>query len=362
MTTPTRSATHTTASPAAVTGRELFTIPLAPVAGSRFQPTGFPDLGAALFQKPGPDGDWVDALVVESAQSVANWLESAAWDRATDQPAETVARLPYVRVTHADDGRFLTSSRTEAHRLASAFVKDSTLDGRPMREVIRERLGLRDDCPVSPRQIAEAVFSLDPFCLLHGVFFAEKANIWPGQPRIPRVITGFIEATDVRRAQYGGVKRDHVRHAIGDNQRPGSNGDDPAEDGAEAEPVNAGGSAEGYGTIPYHRTEWTARDITAYFTIDHTQIRAYGLDATRAELLAALARWEIRSLLDHGLRLRTACDLAPIDPADTGTALPDLAELDTELRGLIDACAGRLDHEGALDVRWTSPKKTKVKN
>lgn len=327
--------------PALATGRQFLDVDLAPVAGSRFQPTGFPDLGPGTFDRPAADGTWVKGLLVESAQSIANRLEATAWDAGRDEPAEVFADLPYVRVTHVDDGRYLTSSRTEAHRLASAFVKDSTVDGQPMREVIRERLGLRDDSPVPWRNIARAVFALDPFCLIHGVFFAENAKVWPGQPRISRALTGFVEADDVREAASGGVKRDHVRHSLGDS-----------EDGS-------GGTSEGYGTIPYHRTEWTARRIVASFVLDLDQIRAYGLPDPATALLAAIARWEMRSLLDAGLRLRTACDLAPLDPAiidRSGTPLPTRDELDDQVRALTAECADLFDHTGPLDARWPAPK------
>ena len=49
--------------------RVLFAIPLRPVQGSRFQPTGFPGLGAATYQTP--QGT---SLLVESAQSMANLI------------------------------------------------------------------------------------------------------------------------------------------------------------------------------------------------------------------------------------------------------------------------------------------------
>jgi CRISPR-associated protein Csb1 len=328
--------------------RQLFEVELEPVSGSRFQPTGFPDLGAAVFDRPvREDGSvaWVKALLVESAQSMANHLEAVGWDEGAQRPHPVLEGLPYVRVVASDDGRYLTSSRTEAHRLASAFVKDSRIEGQEMRQIIRQRLGLRDDTPVAPRDIARSVALLDPMCLIHGVFFAEAAKVWPGQPRIARAVTGFIEALDVRPAISGGVKRDEVRHQIGGDV--------------------AGGSAEGYGFVPFHRTEYTAGRILASFCIDLAQVESYGLPAPGLDLLVAVARWEIRSLLDGGLRLRTACDLAPVngDVVDrAGDPLPEADELGQEVRELVGAAGDLLGDGGPLEVVWSgggkkSPKK-----
>lgn len=321
-------------------GRWLLEVALEPIAGARFQPTGFPDIGAATYERPVRDNDQirtVTALVVESTQSMANHLEATAWDRGNQQPEAVFDGLPYVRVAAAQDGRYLTSSRTEAHRLASAFIKDSALDGKEMRDVIRERLDLREDTPLAPRDIASAVFALDPFCLLHGVFFAESAKVWPGQPKIARALTAFIEATDVARAESGGVKRDDVRHQIGET----------------------GGAAEGYGFVPFHRTEWSAADITASFVLDRRQLASYGLPNEATGLLEAIAHWEIRTLLDEGLRLRTFCDLAV--SASIDEALPPKAELDTRVRDLVASCQGLLDGGDPLVVQW-SPKKAKAKS
>ena len=65
--------------------RTVLEADLTPLAGSLFQPTGFPDLGAAEF------GDR-QALLVESAQSMANWLESTTWDAATNDQAPSWPR------------------------------------------------------------------------------------------------------------------------------------------------------------------------------------------------------------------------------------------------------------------------------
>ncbi|MDP9397817.1 MAG: type I-U CRISPR-associated RAMP protein Csb1/Cas7u [Actinomycetota bacterium] len=318
--------------------RQTFDVELRPVLGSRFQPTGFPDIGAATFKRPiqQPDGSVIlrDDLLVESAQSMANHLESVGWDRARQDQVPEFAGLPYVRVVTAE-GEYLTSSRTEAHRLAAAFVKDSMLDGTGMREVIRERLGLREDRPLAPRQIAAAVLALDPLCLVHGVFFAESAKVWPGQPRIARVTTAMIEAQGVQQVVSGGVKRDDVRHTVSDG----------------------GGAAEGYGFVPFHRTEFAAARVLAGFSIDRAQIASYGLPESATAMLLTLAQWEIRALLDRGLRLRTACDLELAGDVP----LPSYEELTEQLRAGIDASADLLGERGPLEVVWQGSKKRAVK-
>lgn len=322
--------------------RQLFDIALEPIAGSRFQPTGFPDLGPAVFKRPIRRGDelvWCDALLVESAQSMANHLEGAGWDAATDQPVETLAGLPYVRVLAADDRRYLTSSRTEAHRLAASFVKQAKLGDKEMTAVICERLGLRDDTPLAPREIAAAIFALDPLCLIHGVFFAESAKVWPGQPKIARALTGFVEAVDVERALSGGVKHDAVRHSKSEQ--------------------DGGDSSSGYGTIPFSRTEFTAKSITASFVIDLAQIASYGLPAPATALIEAICRWEIRSLVDGGLRLRTACDLVPVSDSivdRSGQPLPSREELDAEVRRLVTECGELVGTGDPLEVLWGGGK------
>lgn len=334
----TASTTTTTTS-----SRRLYKVELEPALGSRFQPTGFPDIGAAEFQRPDPKrGEPVKALIVESAQSMANRLEGQAWDPAAQRPVALLDGLPYVRVVD-QNGEYVTSSRTEAHRLASPFVKQATLDGESVLEVIKDRLALADDTSLSPTQIARAVMALDPLCLMHGVFFADEK--WPGQPKIARAITGFIEAEGVVPVHSGGVKRDHVRHGN----------------------VTGGGSKEGFGSIPYHRTEYVADSITAYFSIDLAQIRSYGLGEAATDLLDTIARWEIRSFLDSGMRLRTACDLALADEGApvqerSGETLPGSQELAERIAALIPQCKDLFGDGAPLDVVWErKPAKTKTK-
>ncbi len=255
--------------------RTVLEADLAPLAGALFQPTGFPDLGPAEF------GD--HALLVESAQSMANWLEATTWDSARSDQVAELGMLPYARIA-SPEGDFLSSSRLEAHRLASAYIMNGTIGSLSGEKWLEERLGLAKGRPLDHRAVARACFRLDPVSLVHGVFFARRS--WPWQPKIARAVTSFIEASGVLPAVSGGVKRDVVINE-----------------------AKGGATAEGYGTVPHHRVEYTAQKITAYFTVDHAQFRSYGLSEPATALLEALVDFEIATLLDRGLRLRTRCDL-----------------------------------------------------
>jgi CRISPR-associated protein Csb1 len=225
------------------------------------------------------------------------------------------AGIPYVEVVDTN-GEFLTSSRLEAHRLASAYVMDAQFDNQTFETFVGSRLGLVAGKPVNHQQIARAVFDLDPLSLVHGVFFARKN--WPQQPKIARAVTSFIDADDVRVAASGGIKTDSV------NPRSDKN------DGRGAE--------TGYGMVPHLRTEYTARTITAYVTVDIEQLQSYGLGAKRTALLEALVWFELTHFFsDEGMRLRTACDLKVTNlatlPKTEAQASEDLADAVSALEG-----------------------------
>ncbi len=230
--------------------------------------------------------------------------------------------LPYLRVV-SPDGAFLSASRLEAHRLASAYVMDGKIGGVEGREWLVERLGLVKGRPLDYRAVARACFKLDPVSLVHGVFFAQQK--WPWQPKIARAVTSFIEASGARPAVSGGVKRDVVIN--------------------EAEP---GATAKGYGTVPHHRVEYTAEKITAYFTVDHAQFRSYGLSEPATALLEALADFEIATLLDRGLRLRTRCDLVV---SDVRGERPDAGEAAQRVGKFAADCADELGP--VTQVEWS---------
>jgi CRISPR-associated protein Csb1 len=262
--------------------RLLMEVDLVPAQGDRFQPTGFADLGAALYERP----DGTRMLLVETAQSVANRLEHTCLDGDGPRICKELEGLPYVLVKlEGASMSSMTSSLIEAHRLNSPYI----ISDKELRERLMKEAGYQRGRPLDWKRIAKTVFSYDPNSILHGVFMS---NLEDGRVKLPRAITGFIEAEDVREAPSGGVKNNPI---------------DP--EGA-LRPVSEGAvQTEVYGNVPYSRVEYTAKRIRAYFNLDLALLQGYGLEPEAEELLVALGLYKTRSFLESGLRLRTACDL-----------------------------------------------------
>lgn len=298
--------------------RLLIEVSLRPVQGSRFQPTGFPDLGAATFTgiRIGENGEAVEieSLLVESAQSMANRLEAVCWNEASGNIETPLEGLPYIRSTLPDGT--VTNTILEAHRINSPYIVNSKEF-----DAIKTEIGFEANKPFNRRKLAKALLKFDPCSLLHGVFL-EKIG---GVVRLPRVVSAFVEAENVHVAAAGGVKFDRVQPETSGDKTP------------------YGKAAEGYGNVPYHRDEFTAEKITAYFNVDLGQIRGYGLGDEPEQLLIALALFKIQKFLQTGLRLRTACDLEPVNglivQRPDGFDLPDLKSLVKELPQLIESCS-----------------------
>lgn len=153
---------------------------------------------------------------------------------------------------------------------------------------------------------------------------------------MPRALSSFIEASEVNEAQSGGVKNDHVKPGKGEEGRT---------------------SKEGFGNVPFPRSEFTSPRIVAYFNLDLAQIRAFGLGNAVTHLLIALALFKIQALVHSGLRLRTACDLEVKDSGivikrPTDFVLPPLAELEAALPNLIEVVA--------TEQNWPTDRVTRV--
>jgi CRISPR-associated protein Csb1 len=257
--------------------RLLLEAKLVPVQGNRFQPTGFPDLGAATYQT----ADGTRMLLVESAQSMANRMESTIVGPDNELIPE-LNGLSYIRAYLTEGTDTTTNSLIEAHRINSPFIiSDDTF-----KEKFKEASGYQQNMPINWQKIASTIFHFDVNSLLHGAFLA---NLEDGRIKIQRAITGFIEAKNVQEVVSGGVKNNPI---------------DPT---GKLRAKNY--DKDVYGNVPYQRVEYTADEIKVYFNLDLGLLRSYALGDDPFELLVSLALYKVRAFLESGTRLRTACDL-----------------------------------------------------
>ena len=295
--------------------RLLFKIRLQPLQGSRFQPTGFPSLGAATFQTSSGG----TSLLVESAQSMANHLEMTVWDDVAKDVKEELKGLSHVRVTR--NGEFLTDTILESHRLNSPYL----LEGKKRRffATLKTNLGVLETGPIERRRLAKTLLKYDINSLLHGVFLAKK-ELAGGRLRVSRALSAFIEADDVQVAPSGGVKNDHVKPS--------------------------GDTKKGFGNVPFARDEYTAQSITLYTNLDLVQIRGYGLGNDVERLLILLSLYKLRALIQGGMRLRTACDLCTSKEyikatQPEGWILPEFDNLKEDVNAAIATCKDKMTVE-----------------
>ncbi len=330
---------------------------LNPLIGTRFQPTGFPNLGAAEYQLPSRDqAKRIKCLLVESPQSIANHLEKTIWDDSSDDVLPDFQGLPYVRAIV--DGE-PTDSIQEAHRLNSPYLVEGLKAQLMARAEIKEKkkvasgkkVAKNDDVAadgedsesssgVDTRKLARAVFYYDPNSVLHGVFLEKIV----GLARLTRVVSGFIEATGVEVVQSGGVKNDRV---------------DPSG-------KRYGGAAKGFGNVPYSKAEYAAETIEASFSFDAARLRAYGFAPEAQRLLLSLALWKIGTFLNDGARLRTACDLIGDESGlvvqiPNGVAFPARPELLADVKAQIAQCtnAGLFADPAVTTVAFPAKADTK---
>jgi CRISPR-associated protein Csb1 len=288
--------------------RLLMTIPLKPLQGDRFQPTGFPSLGAATYQTR--DGT---KLLVESAQSMANRLEMTCWDTATNKPIAELDGISHVTVVRGKEEpkEFLTDSMLEAHRINSPYILEGT--NKDFFNQIKKELGGLEEGPIDRSKFTQMLRKYDVGSLIHGVFLAKK-DLAGGRLRVARALSAVIEASGVSIAASGGVKNDHVNPS--------------------------GDTKSGFGNIPFSRDEFVADKIELFVNLDLAQIRGYGLGEKIERLLILLSLFKVRKLIDGDLRLRTACDLEPESREIKATkpkdfALPSLEILAAALKKII---------------------------
>lgn len=316
-------------SPLDKTTRLLFSIELKALQGDRFQPTGFPSLGAATYQTK--DGQ---KLLVESAQSMANRMEATVWDAVNEKPVAALDGISHVTVKAK--GKFLTDTMLEAHRLNSPYILE--VPGSKFVGQLKTDLGTIENGPINRKLLAQVLLKYDVGSLLHGVFLA-KPDLAGGRLRVARALSAFIEASNARVAASGGVKNDHVNPA--------------------------GETKRGFGNVPFARDEFTADKVVLHVNFDLAQVRGYGLGSEAERLLVLLGLHRLRKLIDGDLRLRTACDLEPVtrDPAamrPAGFVLPSLTALDEDLRVSIkNNKSAMVQTETSYDAKLESVKKNR---
>jgi len=290
--------------------RLLVEAELEPVQGERFQPTGFADLGAATYRL----ADGTRMLLVESAQSMANRLESTIIGP-DNELMDEFDGLPYVRVKLSGDSDSVTNSLIEAHRINSPYI----ISDKKFQELFKKEANYDKYKPLNWKKIARALFKYDVNSVLHGAFLA---NLEDGRIKMPRAVSAFIEAKNVMEAVSGGVKNNPI---------------DPT---GKMRAVGYGKDV--YGNVPYQRVEFTADQIKVFFNIDVGLLQSYDLGQDAFELLLGLALYKIRAFLDSGTRLRTACDfklkndLIVTEP--DGFVIPSKEDLLKHVKTKSDAC------------------------
>ncbi len=290
-------------------GRILVEADLEPVQGNRFQSTGYPNRGIGEFRLP----NGTTNILVDSEQAMANWLEKTTL---TPDETEFVGELKGISMIKVADenGKPLTNSVREGHRIASPYILGHPKPNGPIAEVFKE---CDKEFKRAPHNTYKKIFGHDANSLLHGLWMS---RIGGGTIRVTRAITAFLEASNTVMAETGGVKNDHV--TVSTKQQ----------DGEET----VGDSRTGVGTIPFHREEHTAEAITAYFCVDEGLLESYNLGAAETELLKRLALWKILRFIEQPFRPRTKCDLV-VKRVRASTKLQDKAHLD-DLETLIARC------------------------
>jgi CRISPR-associated protein Csb1 len=250
----------------------------------RFQPTGFPNLGPALYK--GADGHTY--LYVESVPSMANRMEQICWDNAkkvkdgkaeTDVPLADLAddmvgdyntdckNIPYVRSEWTHNGQNVaTASPLEAHRIASPYIWTTSFA-----TAFKQALGIDEGELINWPWVAQLLLYVDPGCLLHGLWISSNdrdKKLLGGRIRITRSLEGYILAKDANPVVVGVTKTDHIDSSGGD----------------------AGDSSGGFGNIISEKTYYTSPEITAHFCIHINRLRQLGITDSH---LSALIQWAV---------------------------------------------------------------------
>lgn len=315
---------------------------LEPIAGDRFQPAGFPEIGHVIYKAPRKDGSTDNVCIVDSAASMANHLETVCQRGAHDLDlVDELSGMPYIRCVTGDlvgdklpsDKReTIVTSLTEGHRIASSYFLDGAAlksdggksNGKFEGELItRFGIVLPGSSKAHPPpekwwDVFKTIFEIDPNSLVHGVLFPQ----W--QIKIPRALTAHLEAFGASRVDRSGVKFDRLGKTT------------------SGQPIFAVDDA-------------TAESIRATFVLDVNLIRSFGrrkgentlgLSEKAQAFLVALALWKIERLLASPFRFRSGCHLR----RTTLRSYDQEVEIEVNIAQAIKDAG--LDKRSVTDVFW----------
>jgi CRISPR-associated protein Csb1 len=322
----------------------VLTATLEPVAGDRFQPAGFPEIGHVIYKAPRKDGSTENVCIVDSAASMANHLEAVCQRGPHDLDlVDELRGMPYIRCVTGDlvddmlpSGKreTIVTSLTEGHRIASSYFldgyglsNDGTKSSETWKEELKTKFGLalandkKNKAHPPPEQwwnVFKTIFEFDPNSLVHGVLFPQ----W--QIKIPRALTAHLEAFGANRVDRSGVKFDRLGKTT------------------SGQPIFAVDDA-------------VAESIRGTFVLDVSLIRSFGrekngttlgLSEKQQEFLVALSLWKIQRLLASPFRFRSGCHLRC-------TAFKS-SDQDVEIKVDIQAAIAAAGfNNGVTDVFWS---------
>jgi len=299
--------------------RIFITAELEPSNGDpRIQPTGFPDVGPVLY----PDPSEKDGLIclIESEASMANRLEEVCFSNKYEGTLKDVfAGLPYLKAQTGTGATAVlkTASTLDGHRFASDFLAKGKANfgttEQTLAEYIKTSIGMATDGKTMPianvPNVFPLVLSLDTMSLIHGFQVSNEQISFVGL-RLPRALSASVIGLGCERISVPGIK------------------------------FNVGQVESESGQAIFQKARITAKKIEARFSIDVGLLTSLRLDtpgangasgqhqATRAQLLLAIALWKVAAFLDLlsvELSLRTECKLRlkggvkPIAKCEGGT-------------------------------------------
>ena len=278
---------------------------------STIQPASFPGINHGLYVEPISNQQ---CLVVDTPQSIANYLEAVSWNHLEQKLDKTLTGLPYIELINKVTHKVVASSLTLNHRLGSGYLalhKES-----PLKDLLIKEIDASGLYPT--------LFKYDPNSIVHGCFINRIGG--DRVYRVPRILTGRIEAKNVVAVPMGGASKDPLS-ASGKEWDMNFFSKDKSKDSDKT-------STYGLGNLPYDRDEYACESITAKFIVNCDLIAATGLPTKARELLIAISQWKILRFLNGTIRLRsTEYECEEIKGQDR-----ELDLLATEILKLIKLC------------------------